>query len=160
MDRVELLAPAGSLEKLKFAVLYGADAVYIGGEMFSLRTAAENFSEEDIREGVEFAHKKGVKVYIALNIFPHNEDVDKIIGAAKTAHSLGVDAAIISDLGTIIAVREQVPGLDIHVSTQANIVNSRTAAAFYRLGATRVVLARELSLTEIKEIREKTPVGL
>ncbi|MDP4119098.1 MAG: U32 family peptidase C-terminal domain-containing protein, partial [Bacillota bacterium] len=112
------------------------------------------------REGVEFAHKKGVKVYIALNIFPHNEDVDKIIGAAKTAHSLGVDAAIISDLGTIIAVREQVPGLDIHVSTQANIVNSRTAAAFYRLGATRVVLARELSLTEIKEIREKTPVGL
>ncbi len=160
MERIELLAPAGSLEKLKFAVLYGADAVYIGGEAFSLRTAAENFSEEDIREGVEFAHKKGVKVYIALNVIPHNDDVEKIVEAAKAAHSLKVDAAIVADLGTIIALRENVPGLDIHVSTQANIVNAATATAFYRLGAKRVVLGRELSLKEITEIRGKTPVGL
>lgn len=160
MERVELLAPAGSLTKLKYAVLYGADAVYIGGEEFSLRTAAENFSREDIKEGVEFAHKKGVKVYIALNIIPHNDDVEKIVEAAKNAHALGVDAAIVADLGTVLALRENVPGLDIHVSTQANIVNARTASAFYKLGAKRVVLARELSLEEIKEIRSKTPVGL
>ena len=160
MERVELLAPAGSLTKLKYAVLYGADAVYIGGEAFSLRTAAENFSESDIKEGVEFAHKKGVKVYIALNIIPHNDDVEKIVEAAKRAHALGVDAAIVADLGTVLALRENVPELDIHVSTQANIVNARTAAAFYKLGAKRVVLARELSLDEIKEIRSKTPVGL
>ena len=160
MERVELLAPAGSLTKLKYAVLYGADAVYIGGEAFSLRTAAENFSESDIKEGVEFAHKKGVKVYIALNIIPHNDDVEKIVEAAKRAHALGVDAAIVADLGTVLALRENVPGLDIHVSTQANIVNARTAAAFYKLGAKRVVLARELSFEEIKEIRSKTPVGL
>ncbi len=160
MERIELLAPAGSLEKLKFAVLYGADAVYIGGEAFSLRTAAENFSVEEIREGVEFAHKRGVKVYIALNVIPHNDDVEKIVEAAKVAHSLKVDAAIVADLGTIIALREKVPGLDIHVSTQANIVNTATATAFYKLGAKRVVLARELSMEEIKEIRSKTPVGL
>ncbi len=160
MKRIELLAPAGSLEKLKFAVLYGADAVYIGGEEFSLRCAAENFSKEDIAQGVEFAHKKGVKVYIALNIIPHNSDLEQIVEAAKNAHSLGVDAAIVADVGTILALREAVPGLDIHVSTQANIVNTRTASAFYHMGAARVVLARELSLEEIKEIRAKTPVGL
>ena len=160
MKRIELLAPAGSLEKLKFAVLYGADAVYIGGEAFSLRTAAENFSEEDIQQGVEFAHKKGVKVYIALNVIPHNKDLEKIIEADKKAHSLGIDAAIVSDIGTILALREAVPGLDIHVSTQANTVNALTASAFYKMGAKRVVLARELSMEEIKEIREKTPVGL
>ncbi len=160
MKRIELLAPAGSLNKLKIAVLYGADAVYIGGEAFSLRAAAENFSEEDIKEGVEFAHKKGVKVYIALNVIPHNEDVEKIVEAAKKARSLGVDAAIVADLGAVVALRENVPELDIHVSTQANIVNRHTASAFYKLGAKRVVLARELSFDEIKEIREKTPVGL
>ena len=160
MNRIELLAPAGSLEKLKFAVLYGADAVYIGGEAFSLRTAAENFTREEIREGVEFAHKKGVKVYIALNVIPHNDDVEKIVEAAKEAYVLHVDAAIVADLGTLVALRENVPGLDIHVSTQANIVNTATATAFYRLGAKRVVLARELSMDEIKEIRSKTPVGL
>lgn len=160
MDRIELLAPAGSLEKLKFAVLYGADAVYIGGEAFSLRTAAENFTVDEIREGVEFAHKRGVKVYIALNVIPHNDDVEKIIAAAKEACVLKVDAAIVADLGTLIALRENVPELDIHVSTQANIVNTATASAFYKLGAKRVVLARELSIDEIKEIRGKTPVGL
>ena len=160
MDRIELLAPAGSLEKLKFAVLYGADAVYIGGQAFSLRTAAENFSEDDIREGVEFAHKKGVKVYIALNIIAHNEDMDKIIEAAKRAHLMGVDAAIVADIGVIAALKENVPGLDLHISTQANIVNTKSASVFYKMGAKRVVLARELSLEEIKEIRDKTPVGL
>lgn len=160
MERIELLAPAGSLEKLKFAVLYGADAVYFGGEAFSLRSAAENFSDEDIRAGVEFAHRKGVKVYIALNIIAHNEDIDKIVDAGKKAYLMGVDAAIVADIGVIAALRENVPGLDIHVSTQANIVNAKTAAVFYKMGAKRVVLARELSLDEIKEIRAKTPVGL
>ena len=160
MERIELLAPAGSLTKLKFAVLYGADAVYIGGEAFSLRCAAENFTEEEILKGVEFAHKKGVKVYIALNVIPHNKDVEQIVEAAKKAHSMGVDAAIVADVGTIVALREEVPDLDIHVSTQANIVNTRTATAFYRMGAKRVVLARELTMEEIREIRDKTPVGL
>ena len=160
MDRIELLAPAGSLEKLKFAVLYGADAVYIGGQAFSLRTAAENFSEDDIREGVEFAHKKGVKVYIALNIIAHNADIEKIVEAGKRAHLMGVDAAIVADIGVMTALRENVPGLDLHISTQANIVNTKSASVFYKMGAKRVVLARELSLDEIKEIREKTPVGL
>ncbi len=160
MDRIELLAPAGSLEKLKFAVLYGADAVYIGGQAFSLRTAAENFSEDDIRAGVEFAHKKGVKVYIALNIIAHNADIEKIVEAGKRAYLMGVDAAIVADIGVMAALRENVPGLDLHISTQANIVNTKTASVFYKMGAKRVVLARELSLDEIKEIREKTPVGL
>lgn len=160
MKKIELLAPAGSLEKLKTAILYGADAVYVGGELFSLRTAAENFSLQELKEGIEFAHKYGAKVYLALNAIPHNRDLDvleKYIGEiAKT----DIDAVIVSDLGTFVMVSELAPRLEIHVSTQANTVNHKSAAAWYKMGAKRVVLARELTFDEIKEMRNKTALGL
>lgn len=160
MNRVELLAPAGSLEKLKTAIIYGADAVYIGGEAFSLREAAENFSLDDVQEAVDFAHAKNAKVYVALNIFPHNGEIEEILQYAKKIHKIGVDAAIVADLGIFSMLREAVPDLELHVSTQANSVNFMAAAAWYKLGAKRVVLARELSFEEMQTIREKTPIGL
>lgn len=159
-NRVELLAPAGSLEKLKMAVLYGADAVYLGGEEFSLREAADNFSLEEIKEGIAFAHRRGVKVYAAINIIAHNEDLDGIAEFAQNIYELGIDAVIVADMGVFSVIRETVPELDIHVSTQANTVNHRSAAMWYKLGAKRVVLAREMSLAEMKEVRDKTPMGL
>lgn len=159
-NRVELLAPAGSLEKLKMAVLYGADAVYLGGEEFSLREAADNFSLEEIKEGIAFAHRRGVKVYAAINIIAHNEDLDGIAEFAQNIYELGIDAVIVADMGVFSVIRETVPELDIHVSTQANTVNHRSAAMWYKLGAKRVVLAREMSLREMKEVRDKTPMGL
>ena len=157
MNKVELLAPAGSLEKLKYAIAYGADAVYIGGEAFSLRVAAKNFSNEEIKEGVEFAHERGKKVYIAANIFPHNRDIDEYREYMKEIAQIGVDGVIISDLGAFALAKEAAPGLEIHVSTQANNVNYMSARMWYQLGAKRVVLAREMSFEEIKEIREKIP---
>lgn len=159
-NRVELLAPAGSLEKLKMAVLYGADAVYLGGEEFSLREAADNFSLEEIKEGIAFAHRRGVKVYAAINIIAHNADLDGIAEFAQNIYELGIDAVIVADMGVFSVIRETVPELDIHVSTQANTVNHRSAAMWYKLGAKRVVLAREMSLDEMKEVRDKTPMGL
>lgn len=159
-NRVELLAPAGSLEKLKMAVLYGADAVYLGGEEFSLREAADNFTLEEIKEGIAFAHRRGVKVYAAINIIAHNADLDGIAEFAQNIYELGIDAVIVADMGVFSVIRETVPELDIHVSTQANTVNHRSAAMWYKLGAKRVVLAREMSLDEMKEVRDKTPMGL
>ncbi len=159
-NKVELLAPAGSLEKLKMAVLYGADAVYLGGEAFSLREAADNFTIEEIQEGITFAHNYGVKVYAAINIIAHNEDLEGIELFAQNVYDMGIDAVIVADMGVFSIIRETVPDLDIHVSTQANNVNYRSAAMWYKLGAKRVVLARELSLEEMKEIRDKTPLGL
>ncbi len=157
MNKVELLAPAGSLEKLKYAIAYGADAVYIGGEAFSLRVAAKNFSNEEIKEGVEFAHQRGKKVYIAANIFPHNRDIDEYREYMKEIAEIGVDGVIISDLGAFALAKEAAPDLEIHVSTQANNVNYMSARMWYQLGAKRVVLAREMSFEEIREIREKIP---
>ncbi len=157
MNKVELLAPAGSLEKLKYAISYGADAVYIGGEAFSLRVAAKNFSNEEIKEGVEFAHQRGKKVYIAANIFPHNRDLDEYREYMKEIAQIGVDGVIISDLGAFAVAKEAAPNLEIHVSTQANNINYMSARMWYQLGAKRVVLAREMSFEEIKEIREKIP---
>ena len=152
----ELLAPAGNLDKLKTAFLYGADAVYIGGEEYSLRVAADNFSIEDMREGVAFAHNLGKKVYLTANIIPHNKDLKDFAAFLKEAVGTGVDAVIISDLGLFSIAREVAPELDIHVSTQANNVNYASAETWYKLGAKRVILARELSLKEISEIRENT----
>ncbi len=159
-NKVELLAPAGSLEKLKMAVLYGADAVYLGGEEFSLREAADNFTIDEIREGIAFAHNYGAKVYAAINIIAHNEDLEGIELFAQSVYEMGIDAVIVADMGVFSVIREAVPELDIHVSTQANTVNHRSAAMWYKLGAKRVVLARELPLSEMKEIRDKTPLGL
>lgn len=160
MKKPELLAPAGNLEKLKKAFTYGADAVYIGGEEFSLRVAADNFSVNDIYEGVEFAHRRGGKVYLTANVVPHNRDIDDYARYLTEVKDTGIDAVILSDLGMFAVTRELAPDLDIHVSTQANNVNYRSAAQWYTMGAKRVILAREMSLAEIREIRERTQPSL
>ena len=152
-NKIELLAPAGSLTKLKYAIEYGADAVYIGGEEFSLRVASQNFTLPEIEEGIEYAHKRGKKVYITANIIPHNEDLDEFPSFVRQVSELGADAIIVSDLGMFSIVREVAPDLDIHISTQANNTNYMSAKMWYNLGARRVVSARELSLEEIKEVR-------
>lgn len=160
IKKPELLAPAGSLAKLKIAITYGADAVYVGGEEFSLRVAAENFTPEELAEGVEFAHKRGKKVYLTANIIPHNEDICRYEEFLKEYSKAGFDAVILSDLGMFQLTREIAPDLEIHVSTQANNVNFKSAESWYKMGAKRVILAREMSFEEIAEIREKTPDGL
>lgn len=160
MKKPELLAPAGSLSKLKIAITYGADAVYVGGEEFSLRVAAENFSPEELAEGVEFAHSRGKKVYLTANIIPHNSDIEEYEDFLKKYSKAGFDAVILSDLGMFQLTRELAPDLEIHISTQANNVNFKSAESWYKMGAKRVILAREMSLDEIHEIRQKTPEGL
>lgn len=160
MEKPELLAPGGSLEKLKTAIRYGADAVYIGGEAYSLRVAAENFSVEDMKRGLEFAHQRGKKVYLTANIIPHNSDIAEFEKFISEIAPLGFDAVLISDPGMFEITRELAPNLPIHISTQANNVNYKSASFWYKQGAKRVVLAREMSLKEIKEIREKTPKEL
>lgn len=160
MKKVELLAPAGNLEKLKTAFIYGADAVYIGGENFSLRAMADNFSLEEMKEGIEFAHSLNKKVYVTINIFPHNNDFEGLPEYIKKLNEINVDAVIVSDLGIFSVVKEVAPDMEVHISTQANNVNYKSAEFWYKLGAKRVVLARELSLKEIKEIREKVPADL
>ncbi|SKA81763.1 putative protease [Caloramator quimbayensis] len=160
MSKIELLAPAGNLEKLKTAVIYGADAVYIGGEAYSLRAMADNFDRKTMIEALKFAHDRGVKVYVTLNIFPHNDDLKGMPEYIKYLRDIGVDAVIISDLGVFSIVKEVAPELEIHISTQANNVNYKTAEFWYKLGAKRVVLAREMSLKEIKQMREKVPMDL
>ena len=160
MNKPELLAPGGSLEKLKTAIMYGADAVYIGGEAFSLRTAAENFSHEDMLEGIKFAHDRGKKVYLTANIIPHNKDIAEFEDFVNEIRPMGFDAVLISDLGMFDIIRTAAPELPVHISTQANNVNWRSAAMWHKLGAKRVVLAREMSFDEIREIREKAPKEL
>ncbi len=157
MEKPELLAPGGSLEKLKTAIMYGADAVYIGGEAYSLRVAAENFSYDDMAEGIKYAHDRGKKVYLTANIIPHNKDIDEFEAFVKKIRPLGFDAALISDLGMFDIIHTLAPEIPVHVSTQANNVNWRSALMWYKLGAKRVVLAREMSFGEIREIREKIP---
>lgn len=160
MNRPELLAPGGSLEKLKTAIDYGADAVYIGGDAFSLRVAAENFSLEDMREGLSYAHERGRKVYLTANIIPHNDDLDDFEAYIKEIRPLGFDGILVSDLGMFDIVQSTAPELPIHVSTQANNTNYRSALMWYRLGARRVVLGREMSFKEIAEFRGRLPEEL
>lgn len=160
MKKVELLAPAGNLEKLKMAVLYGADAVYIGGQKFGLRAKADNFSEEDIQQGIKYAHARSCKLYVTLNIIPHNDDLDGLPEYVMQLDALGVDALIVSDPGIFSVVRKVAPNMEIHISTQANNTNYQSANFWHELGAKRIVVARELSLTEIKEIDTKTPEAL
>lgn len=159
-NKPELLIPASSLEVLKTAVIYGADAVYIGGEAFSLRAKAKNFSKEEMAEGIKFAHEYGVHVHVTANILAHNKDIEEAREYFKELKELGPDALIISDPGMFMMAREICPEIDIHVSTQANNTNYETYKFWYNLGAKRVVSARELSLAEIKEIREKIPEDL
>lgn len=160
MDKIELLAPAGNLEKLKTAVVYGADAVYIGGEAYSLRAMADNFDRDTMIKGLKFAHERGVRVYVTVNIFPHNADLKSMPDYIKSLNEIGIDAIILSDPGVFSIVKEAAPDLEIHISTQANNVNYKSAEFWHKLGAKRVVLARELSLKEIKEIRERVPEDL
>lgn len=151
----ELLIPASSLEVLKTAVLYGADAVYIGGEMYGLRAKAKNFSMEEMAEGIDFAHQKGVKVYVTANIVAHNDDLDGIRDYFRELSNIGPDALIISDPGVFTLARETCPAIPVHISTQANSTNYMTYDFWYKQGASRVVAARELSLEELARIREK-----
>lgn len=160
MKRPELLVPASSLEVLKVAVIFGADAVYIGGEAFGLRAKAKNFSMDDIREGIAFAHAHNVKVYITANILAHNADLEGVRGYFEELKEVGPDALIISDPGVFMIAREVCPEIDIHVSTQANNTNYATFNFWYQQGARRVVTARELSLVELKQIRENIPDDL
>ena len=160
MKKPELLVPASSLEVLKIAVLYGADAVYIGGEAFGLRAKARNFSMKDMEEGIRFAHAHGVKVHVTVNILAHNRDLDGVRTYLKELKALAPDALIIADPGVFTMAREICPEIDIHISTQANNTNYETFLFWHRMGARRVVTARELSLSEIREIREKVPEDL
>ncbi len=160
MNRPELLAPAGDLEKLKIAIIYGADAVFLGGEAFGLRASSKNFTIEQIKEGIEFAHARGKRVYVTLNIIPHNEDLDGLPEYVKLLDEIGVDAVIISDPGVILIVKESAPNMEIHISTQTNTTNYLSANFWYKMGVKRIVLARELSMNEIREIIEKIPPEL
>ena len=153
----ELLMPASSLEVLKTAVMFGADAVYIGGEAFGLRAKAKNFSPEDMRAGIEFAHAHGVKVYVTANILAHNSDLEGAIAYFKELNELKPDALIIADPGMFMLAKEHCPGMELHISTQANNTNYQTYLFWWQQGAKRVVSARELSLAEIKEIRDHIP---
>lgn len=157
MRKPELLIPAGSLEVLKTAVYYGADAVYVGGEAFSLRAKAKNFSMEDLEEGIRYAHAHGVKVYVTANILAHNEDLEKAADYFRELKQVKPDAVLISDPGLFMVAREVIPEIPIHISTQANNVNYGTFLFWRSLGATRVVTGRELSLAEIREIRAHIP---
>lgn len=158
--RPELLIPASSLEVLKTAVMFGADAVYIGGEAFGLRAKAKNFSMEDMKKGVEFAHAHGVKVHVTVNILAHNDDLPGVEEYLKELKEVGPDALIIADPGVFELAKEICPKIQRHVSTQANNTNYATYQFWWKQGASRVVSARELSLREIKEIRERIPAEM
>ena len=154
---LELLAPAGNMEKLKTAFNYGADACYMAGKKFGLRAFSGNFEQDELKEAVDYAHSIGKKIYITVNIVAHNEDFNGLEEYLKYLYQINVDAIIVSDVGIISIARQVVPNLDIHVSTQANITNKYTAKFFVDMGVKRLILARELSIQEIKEIREFIP---
>ena len=160
MRHPELLVPASSLEVLKIAVIFGADAVYIGGEAFGLRAKAKNFTNEEIKEGIAFAHEHGVKVYITANILAHNQDLEGVKKYFTELKEIKPDALIISDPGMFMIAKEVWPQVEVHISTQANNTNYETYLFWWKLGAKRVVSARELSLVEIKGIREKIPAEM
>ena len=157
MNKIELLSPAGDMNKLKTAFYFGADAVYIGGKHFSLRALAGNFTDEEIVEAVEYAHSLGKKVYVTVNIFGRNDDIEQAEKYFKFLESAKVDGAIVSDTGLIYLARTVAPTLPINLSTQANTLNYKTVEFWQKQGLNRVILARELSLDEIKEIKEKVP---
>lgn len=157
MKKPEILAPAGNLEKLKTAIDFGADAVYLGGSKLNLRAFADNFTDEELSEGVNYAHSRERKVYVTINVFPHNEDLVGLEEYLKNLSALHVDAILVSDPGILMTAKEVVPEMELHLSTQANNVNWKSAQFWYKQGVKRIVLARELSLEEIKSIRENLP---
>ncbi|WP_160688933.1 U32 family peptidase [Clostridium sp. C2-6-12] len=157
MNRPELLAPAGNLEKLKTAINFGADAVYLGGNKLNLRAAADNFTIEELKEGLEYAHSRGRKVHVTLNVIPHNDDLIGIEEYIRELYEIGVDAVLIADPGIMSIVREVAPNLEIHLSTQASNLNYKSALFWHKIGIKRIVAAREMSLEELRELRNELP---
>ena len=149
-EQFELLAPAGDLEKLKTAIIYGADAVYFGGEMFSLRAGAGNLTIEEMKEGIAFAHERGKRCYLTINIFAHNEDIEPLTSYLQQIKDLGLDAFIVSDPGIVDLIQEVIPAAEIHLSTQANMTNYRTAGFWHKLGVKRLVLDRSVRISHQK----------
>ena len=160
MQNIELLSPAGDFERLKLAVKFGADAVYVGGSKFGMRSNPDNFDEDNLKKAVELVHQSGKLLYLTCNTLPRNNEIPELPEFLKYAQDVGVDAFIIADMGVLQLAKKYAPDVDIHVSTQAGIVNYAAANAYYEMGATRVVTARELSLDEIKGIRDKCPPEL
>ncbi len=158
--QLELLSPAGDISRLRGAVDFGADAVYLAGEEFGMRTAASNFPKDDLYAGIKYAHSKGAKVYVACNTLPHNEEMPRLPAFLEQVADAGADGIIASDIGTMGLVKKYAPKQELHISVQSGIVNYETARAFHNMGANRIVTARELSLEEIAEIRAKTPDDL
>ncbi|MBR3148995.1 MAG: U32 family peptidase [Eubacterium sp.] len=159
-QKLELLSPAGDMERFKLAVKFGADAIYLGGEMFGMRTNPSNFKADELKEAIEYAHSFGKKVYLTCNTLPRNNELAQLPEYLKYVSDIGVDALIIADMGVLALAKKYAPDTDIHMSTQVGIVNYEAANALYELGAKRIVTARELSLDEIKEIRDKTNPNL
>ena len=157
ISRPELLSPAGNFEKLKAALLYGADAVYLAGQSFGMRSAADNFSVEELREAVEYTHARGKRLFLTLNTMPHGDEYAALREFLTEIKDIGIDAYIVADLGVMATLTEINPEAEIHVSTQASIVSPEAALAYVKMGAKRLVLARELTLTEIKAIRDRIP---
>ena len=160
MTRLELLSPAGDMERLKMSVLYGADAVYLAGTDFGMRSFAGNFTAEELPKAVDFAHSHGVKVHVTVNTMPRNHEVVSLPAYLEQLQDAKVDALILADLGAFTLAGKYAPGCARHISTQQSIANYECARAWYELGAQRVVLARELSLDEIRTVREKAPKEL
>ena len=156
-NKPELLCPAGSMEALKTALHFGADAVYGGMKRFGLRAFAGNFDEEQLREAVRLCHEKGARFYLTMNVFPFDDQMEDFVAAAALAHEIGVDAVIVSDLGAIVTLQERVPGLALHVSTQASTVNSAAVRHYRQMGCERVILARETSIARARGIHEAVP---
>lgn len=157
MRNIELLSPAGDFQRLKLALKFGADAIYLGGEQFGMRTNPSNFNADELKKAVELTHSMGKKVYLTCNTLPRNNEIEYLPDFLKYAQSIGIDAFIIADMGVMMLAKKYAPNVEIHMSTQVGIVNYQTANALYELGARRIVTARELSLDEIKCIREHIP---
>ena len=160
MFRPEVLSPAGDKERLQAALMFGADAVYLGGDAFTMRAAPQNFTADALAEAVEQCHAKGVKVYLTVNTLPRNDEIVLLPSYLEKWDEAGVDGFIVADIGVLSLCKKYAPRVPVHISTQAGIVNYVTANEFYNMGASRIVTARELSLTEIAEIRAKTPKEL
>jgi len=160
MKRPEILAPSGNFEKMKFAILYGADAVYLAGEQFGMRTASDNFTRTELKDAIEYAHKRGVKVYVTVNILPHPAEQKRMPEYLQFLESVKPDALIVSDLGVFSMAKKYAPSIELHVSTQASTVNAEACKMWHSLGASRIVLARELSLGEIINIKNDIPAEL
>lgn len=157
---MELLAPAGDMAKLETALLYGADAVYLAGKEFGLRTASDNFTHDQMLRAIRYAHERGVRVYVTLNTMPRNDEIDRLPDYLRFLGQSGADGVLVTDIGVMALVKHYAPTLALHISTQANTLNYAAANAYYQLGARRIVLARELSFAEIAQIRQRVPDDL